>query len=69
MESLKQGANYVSEQTKKAVSGGSKEANKNTAKNSDAPVGTRASAAKNALSDKASETGHDAKAEGHKQQM
>ncbi|KAM0260052.1 hypothetical protein ACHAQJ_002976 [Trichoderma viride] len=69
MDSIKQGANYVSEQAQKAASGGSKEANKQTAKNSDAPVGSRASAAKDALGDKASESKHDAKADAHKQQI
>ncbi|RCI08672.1 hypothetical protein L249_4879 [Ophiocordyceps polyrhachis-furcata BCC 54312] len=67
MESLKQGANYVSETVQKATSGVSKEANKEVAKDSNAGVGTRVSAAKDALGDKAQETKHDAKAEAHKQ--
>lgn len=41
MESLKQGANYVSETVQQATSGTSKEANKQVAKDSDASVGTR----------------------------
>lgn len=41
MESLKQGANYVSEQVQKATSGTSKEANKEVAKDNNANVGTR----------------------------
>lgn len=41
MDSLKQGANYVSEQVQKATQGTSKEANKQVAKDSDAPLGTR----------------------------
>lgn len=41
MESLKQGANYVSEQAKKATTGTSKEVNKDIAKDSDAPLGER----------------------------
>ncbi|KAG6038067.1 hypothetical protein E4U41_004601 [Claviceps citrina] len=69
MDSIKQGANYVSEQAQKATSGGSKEANKQTAKDSNAPAGERVSAAKDAVSDKASETKHDTQAEGHKQQI
>ncbi|OAQ58345.1 hypothetical protein VFPPC_11681 [Pochonia chlamydosporia 170] len=69
MDSLKQGAEYVSEQAKKATTGTSKEANKQVAKDSDASLGNRASAAKDALSDKASEQKHDAKAETHKQQI
>ncbi|KAF4585561.1 glucose repressible protein Grg1 [Ophiocordyceps camponoti-floridani] len=69
MESIKQGANYVAETVQQATSGASKEANKQVAKDSDAGLGTRASAAKDALSDKASETKHDAKGEAHKQSM
>jgi hypothetical protein len=41
MESIKQGANYVAESVQQAVSGGSKETNKQVAKDSDAPIGTR----------------------------
>jgi len=67
MDSIKQGANYVSEKTQEAISGTSKEANKQVAKDSDAPVGTRASAAKDALGDKAKETKHDAKGDAHKE--
>ncbi|TQV99254.1 hypothetical protein V2A60_004737 [Cordyceps javanica] len=69
MESIKQGANYVSEQVQKATSGTSKEANKEVAKDSNANVGTRLSAAKDAVGDKVNESGHDAKAEAHKQQI
>ncbi|KJZ80552.1 Glucose-repressible protein [Hirsutella minnesotensis 3608] len=69
MESIKQGANYVAETVQQATSGASKEANKQVAKDSDASIGTRASAAKDALGDKASESKHDAKSEAHKQQM
>ncbi|KHN94129.1 glucose repressible protein Grg1 [Metarhizium album ARSEF 1941] len=71
MDSLKQGANYVSETVKQATSGASKETNKEVAKDSNASLGTRssASAAKDALGDKANEHKHDAKAEAHKQQI
>ena len=69
MESIKQGANYVAESVQQATSGASKEANKNVAKDSNASLGTRASAAKDALGDKASETKHDGKAEAHKQSI
>ncbi|KZZ96507.1 glucose repressible protein Grg1 [Moelleriella libera RCEF 2490] len=69
MESLKQGANYVSETVQQATSGTSKEANKQVAKDSDASVGTRASAAKDAVGDKLDETKHDAKASAHKEQI
>lgn len=44
----------------------SKEANKNVAKDSDAGITTRASAAKDALKDKKDEEKHDAKADAHK---
>ncbi|KAH0493868.1 hypothetical protein TgHK011_000514 [Trichoderma gracile] len=67
MESIKQGANFVGEKVQQATSGASKEANKNVAKDSDAPIGTRASAAKDALGDKVDESKHDTKGEAHKQ--
>lgn len=41
MESLKQGANYVSEQVQKATAGTSKEANKEVAKDNNQGLGTR----------------------------
>ncbi|PHH74195.1 hypothetical protein CDD80_3243 [Ophiocordyceps camponoti-rufipedis] len=66
MESAKQAINYVSESIQGAASGVSKEANKEVAKDSNVNIGTRASAAKDALSDKVSETTHDNKAEAHK---
>ncbi|PKX97721.1 putative glucose repressible protein Grg1 [Aspergillus novofumigatus IBT 16806] len=69
MESIKQGANYIAESVQQATSGASKETNKQVAKDSDAPIGTRASAAKDALGDKAHESKHDAKADAHKQQI
>ncbi|KAM0260719.1 hypothetical protein ACHAQJ_002635 [Trichoderma viride] len=67
MDSIKQGANFVSEKVQQATSGASKETNKQVAKDSDANVGTRASAAKDALGDKVDENKHDAKGEAHKQ--
>ncbi|KAG9251467.1 glucose-repressible protein [Emericellopsis atlantica] len=67
MESIKQGANYVAETVQGAVSGASKEANKEVAKDSNAPIGTRMSAAKDALGDKSDESSHDAKASAHKE--
>ncbi|GIJ86349.1 glucose-repressible protein [Aspergillus pseudoviridinutans] len=69
MDSIKQGANYVSESVQQALHGSKKEANKDIAKDSDAPIGTRASAAKDAVKDKAHENKHDAKAEAHKQEI
>jgi len=56
MESIKNTANYVGDKVNEATSGASKEANKNVAKDSDASVGTRASAAKDALGDKVDES-------------
>jgi hypothetical protein len=41
MESAKQAVNYVSETVQGALSGASKEANKEVAKDSNAPIGTR----------------------------
>ncbi|CAF3499469.1 hypothetical protein SNK03_005059 [Fusarium graminearum] len=67
MESLKQGVNYVAETVQQAASGASKETNKQVAKDSNAPIGTRASAAKDALSDKADEKTHEGKASVHKE--
>ncbi|PHH71817.1 hypothetical protein CDD82_6327 [Ophiocordyceps australis] len=69
MESLKQGAQYVADSVKEATSGASKEVNKDIAKDSNASIGDRATAAKDALGDKANETKHGATAEGHKQAM
>merc|ERR1711900_127478 len=56
MESIKNTANYVGDKVNEATSGASKEANNNVAKDSDASVGTRASAAKDALGDKVDES-------------
>ncbi|KAL6819459.1 glucose-repressible protein Grg1 [Trichoderma sp. SZMC 28015] len=67
MDSIKQGANYVGEKVQQATSGASKETNKQVAKDSDASLGTRASAAKDAIGDKMDESKHDAKGEAHKQ--
>lgn len=41
MDSIKQGANFVSDKVQQATHGTSKEANKEVAKDSNAPVGTR----------------------------
>ncbi|CAM1501932.1 Fc.00g039160.m01.CDS01 [Cosmosporella sp. VM-42] len=67
MESAKQAFNYVAETVQGAASGASKETNKEIAKDSNVNVGTRASAAKDALGDKIDQTTHDNKAEAHKQ--
>ena len=69
MESIKQAANYVSESVQGATSQASKETNKEVAKDSHANVGTRASAAKDAVGDKINQSGHEAKADVHKQNV
>ncbi|KAF4434764.1 glucose repressible grg1 [Fusarium acutatum] len=67
MESLKQAGNYVAETVQQATSGASKEANKEVAKDSNVPISTRATAAKDALGDKIDETTHDKKADVHRE--
>ncbi|KAK4937948.1 hypothetical protein LTR10_021513 [Elasticomyces elasticus] len=67
METIKNTANYVGDKANEMTSGASKEANKNVAKDSDASMGTRASAAKDALGDKVDESKNSASAEGNKQ--
>ncbi|OCT54665.1 Glucose-repressible protein [Cladophialophora carrionii] len=67
MESVKNAANYVGDKAQEVTSGTSKEANKSVAKDSDASLGTRASAAKDAASDKMDETSHSASSEANKQ--
>merc|ERR1712000_556537 len=59
MDSVKQAGNFVSDKVQQAAHGTSKEAN--------APIGTRASAAKDAVGDKAKESKHDAKGDAHKE--
>ena len=49
-------ANYVGDKVNEATSGASKEANKSVAKDSNADVSTRATAAKDAVGDKMDET-------------
>lgn len=58
MDAIKNAASSASETVQQGVSGISKEGNKEVAKDSNAPAGTRAEAAKDAVSDKASETTH-----------
>ncbi|EOO01498.1 putative glucose-repressible protein [Phaeoacremonium minimum UCRPA7] len=67
MDTIKQAGNYVSDKVQSATHGASKEANKETAKDSNAPVGTRAEAGYDALKDKSKEHSHDAQAEANKQ--
>ncbi|RVX68128.1 Glucose-repressible protein [Exophiala mesophila] len=66
-DSLKNAANFVGDKFNEATSGASKEANKNVAKDSNASLGTRAEAAKDAAGDKLDESKSSASAEGNKQ--
>ncbi|KAF2804761.1 putative glucose repressible protein Grg1 [Mytilinidion resinicola] len=61
MDAIKNAATSASETIQQGVSGTSKEANKQVAKDSDASLTDRATAGKDALSDKASEEKHAAK--------
>ena len=63
---IQNAANYVSETVQGAGAQASKETNKQVAKDSDASLGTRASAAKDAIFDKKDEKVHDAKSDVHK---
>jgi hypothetical protein len=67
MDKINNAANYVSETVQGAMSTGSKEANKQVAKDSNVSTGTRLSAAKDAVGDKIDETTHNNSAEVHKQ--
>ncbi|GAW17423.1 hypothetical protein ANO14919_068800 [Xylariales sp. No.14919] len=67
MDNVKNAANYVSDTVKSATNTGSKEANKQVAKDSDASLSTRASAAKDAVGDKFDEQKHDKSADVHKE--
>ncbi|ATZ48541.1 Bcccg1 [Botrytis cinerea B05.10] len=67
METVKNAANYVSETIQGATATTSKEANKQVAKDGDASLSTRASAGIDAVKDKADESGHNTKADVHKE--
>ncbi|KAI0431891.1 glucose-repressible gene protein [Xylaria sp. FL1042] len=67
MDNVKNAANYVADSVKSATSTGSKEANKQVAKDNDASISTRASAAKDAVGDKFDEQKHDKSADVHKE--
>ncbi|KAF9892994.1 Glucose-repressible protein [Aspergillus nanangensis] len=67
METVKNAANYVSESVKGAGATASKEANKDVAKDSDASLGSRATAAKDTLIDKKNEKEHDVSADANKE--
>ncbi|KAL2044579.1 hypothetical protein ABVK25_012356 [Lepraria finkii] len=58
MDAAKNAANSVTDTVKGTLDTTSKEANKNVAKDSDASVGTRAEATKDAVGDKANEIKH-----------
>ncbi|KAJ5995446.1 hypothetical protein N7481_002423 [Penicillium waksmanii] len=66
MDTIKDAANYVSESIQGAGAEASKEANKEVAKNDEAKLSTRASAAKDAIVDKKDEKSHDTKADVYK---
>ncbi|KAJ5793324.1 hypothetical protein N7451_003023 [Penicillium sp. IBT 35674x] len=68
MDTVKNAANYVSESIQGTGAEASKETNKQVAKDSDAKISTRASAAKDAVVDKKDEKSHDVKADVHKEQ-
>lgn len=63
---LQNAANYVSESVQGGGATASKEANKGVAKDSDASLTSRATAAKDAVVDKKDEKSHDVKADVHK---
>ncbi|KAJ5242954.1 uncharacterized protein N7469_001281 [Penicillium citrinum] len=67
METVKNAANYVAETVQGTGAEASKETNKQVAKDNDASVSTRASAAKDAVVDKKDQLSHDTKADVHKE--
>ncbi|KFY67061.1 hypothetical protein V496_01768 [Pseudogymnoascus sp. VKM F-4515 (FW-2607)] len=67
METVKNAANYVAETVQGTGAEASKEANKSVAKDGNASVSSRATAAKDALGDKVDETSHNTKADVHKE--
>ncbi|KAI1821862.1 glucose-repressible gene protein [Xylaria intraflava] len=67
MDNIKNAASYVTDTAKGVASSGSKEANKEVAKDNNASLGTRASAAKDAVGDKIDEQKHDKSADVHKE--
>ncbi|KAB8299776.1 hypothetical protein EYC80_000028 [Monilinia laxa] len=67
METAKNVANYVAETVQGATATTSKEANKQVAKDDDANLSTRANAGVDAVKDKFDESGHNTKADVHKE--
>jgi len=67
MQAAKDAVNYVTDKASELTNAASKEANKQVAKDSDASLSTRATAAKDAVGDKVNELKDGASAEAHKQ--
>ncbi|KAI4139534.1 MAG: hypothetical protein L6R39_006240 [Caloplaca ligustica] len=67
MDTLKNVGNQISETVQGASSTASKETNKEVAKDNQAPLGSRAEAAKDAVGDKFDEQKHETKADTHKE--
>jgi len=67
MDTVKNAANYVSESVQGAGSKASHETNKQVAKDGDASLSTRATAAKDSVGDKFDQKSHDASADVHKE--
>ncbi|MCJ1229994.1 hypothetical protein MMC12_006665 [Toensbergia leucococca] len=67
MDTVKDSAQYVVDSAKSATSGASHEANKAVAKDSDASLSTRATAAKDSVGDKVDQKSNDASAEVNKE--
>ncbi|KAF4625063.1 hypothetical protein G7Y89_g13108 [Cudoniella acicularis] len=67
METIKNAANHISETVQGTGAQASKEANKSVAKDSNASLSSRATAAKDAVVDKKDETFHNIKADAHKE--
>ncbi|KAI9877517.1 MAG: Glucose-repressible protein [Pleopsidium flavum] len=67
METIKNAGQYVSESVQGTGAEASKRANKEVAKDSDASLGNRATAAKDAMGDKMDETSHNTKASTNKE--
>jgi len=67
METVKNTVNYVKETVEGATSQGSKEANKQVAKDNNATIGTRVNAAGDAIGDKFDQHTHETKADVHKE--
>ncbi|KAI1466431.1 glucose-repressible gene protein [Daldinia caldariorum] len=69
MDKISNAANYVSDTVKGATSTASKEGNKEVAKDNNANLSTRATAAKDALGDKVDEKKHNTSADVNKESV